>query len=166
MQRWEALFKRALTLIDSVGKTAAPLNNWSFGGGTVLMRRHHHRFSKDIDIFFPDPQPLGYLNPKLNDTADELANSHLEDPQWLKLLFDEGEIDFVASAPLTEHPWETEQIFGREVKVETSTEIIAKKVWHRGALFTRGTFSTWPWWQSWKQMRWGRSSPFLTTSAR
>jgi hypothetical protein len=30
----------------------------------------------------------------------------------------------------------TEKLFGRPVLVETSTEIVAKKVWHRGAEFT------------------------------
>jgi hypothetical protein len=29
---------------------------WTFGGGTVLMLGFDHRFSKDIDLFVPDPQ--------------------------------------------------------------------------------------------------------------
>ena len=49
---WEVLFQRALDLIDSASCAGTELQDWSFGGGTVLMRRHHHRFSKDIDIFF------------------------------------------------------------------------------------------------------------------
>jgi len=57
---WEKLFERALILIDSVSAAGVTLNDWSFGGGTVLMRRHRHRVSKDIDIFLPDPQYLGY----------------------------------------------------------------------------------------------------------
>jgi hypothetical protein len=28
---------------------------WTLGGGTVLMFRHRHRLSKDIDIFVPNP---------------------------------------------------------------------------------------------------------------
>ena len=67
---WETLFLRALVLIDSVSASGAELTNWSFGGGTVLMRRHHHRFSKDIDIFIPDPQYLAYLTPRLNEMAE------------------------------------------------------------------------------------------------
>lgn len=60
---WETLFQRALVLIESARNSGTELTGWSFGGGTVLMRRHRHRFSKDVDIFFPDPQYLGYLSP-------------------------------------------------------------------------------------------------------
>lgn len=136
LKTWETLFKRALVVIDSVAKTGASFEPWSFGGGTVLMRRHRHRFSKDIDIFVPDPQYLGYVNPKLNDTAESLTGEYVEEHASLKLLFREGEIDFIASAPLTSNPTVVETLFGREINVETSTEIIAKKLWHRGARFT------------------------------
>lgn len=132
---WETLFQRALELIDSVSYAGITIQDWSFGGGTVLMRRYHHRFSKDIDIFVPDPQYLGYLNPKLNTKAESLTTKYVEQANSLKLIFPEGEIDFVASAPLTEDPAIKEELFGRPVHVETSTEIIAKKVWHRGIEF-------------------------------
>jgi hypothetical protein len=133
---WETLFQRALVLIDSAGDAGATLKNWSFGGGTVLMRRYRHRFSKDVDIFVPDPQYLNYLTPRLNDKAESLTTDYLEQAGFLKLRFPEGEIDFVASAPLTNEPTVVEILFGREVQVETSTEIVAKKVWHRGERFT------------------------------
>ena len=74
---WEALFLRALELIDSVSYAGITLEGWSFGGGTVLMRRHHHRLSKDIDIFVPDPQYLGYLTPRLNTRVDSLTPAQL-----------------------------------------------------------------------------------------
>ena len=61
LKAWETLFQRALLLIDSVSDAGGILDEWTFGGGTVLMRRHRHRFSKDIDIFIGDPQCLGYL---------------------------------------------------------------------------------------------------------
>lgn len=133
---WETLFQRALHLIDSVTEAGIVLQDWSFGGGTVLMRRYRHRFSKDIDIFVPDPQYLGYLTPRLNTRAETLTANYIEQAGFLKLYFPEGEIDFVASAPLTEHPTITETLWGREIQVETSTEIIAKKIWHRGREFT------------------------------
>lgn len=129
---WETLFQRALVLIDSVAASGAALADWSFGGGTVLMRRHHHRFSKDIDIFVPDPQYLAYLTPRLNEAAESLTADYVEEAESLKLRFPEGEIDFVASAPLTEKPTVSEWMFDREVQVQTSTEIVAKKLWHRG----------------------------------
>lgn len=133
---WETLFQRALLLIDSARDSGATLDNWSFGGGTVLMRRHRHRFSKDIDIFVLDPQCLPYLSPRLNDKAESLTSDYVEQADFLKLNFPEGEIDFVASAPLTENATVIEILFQREVQVETSSEIIAKKVWHRGNRFT------------------------------
>lgn len=133
---WETLFRRALVLIDSAMASGAVLRHWSFGGGTVLMRRHRHRFSKDIDIFVPDPQCLPYLSPRLNPAAEELTNEYVEQAGFLKLAFPEGEIDFVASAPLTQNPTVVETLFDRQVEVETSTEIAAKKVWHRGDQFT------------------------------
>lgn len=133
---WETLFRRALDLIDSVSDAGIVLQDWSFGGGTVLMRRHRHRFSKDIDIFVSDPQYLGYLTPRLNTKAEALTAHYIEQNNSLKLYFPEGEIDFVASAPLTKNPTITETLFGRKVQVESSTEIIAKKVWHRGEQFT------------------------------
>lgn len=42
----------------------------------------------------------------------------------------------MASAPLTENATVIEILFEREAQVETSSEIIAKKVWHRGDRFT------------------------------
>jgi len=133
---WEGLFQRALVLIDSVRKAGITLSDWSFGGGTVLMRRYRHRFSKDIDIFIPSPQYLNYLSPHLNDTAEEMTGDYTLAAEYLKLQFPEGEIDFVVSAPLAPIPAIAEEIFGRSVMVETSVEIIAKKVWHRGVRFT------------------------------
>ena len=40
-----------------------------------------------------------------------------------------------ASAPLTSHPTVAETLFGVDVAVETSTEIAAKKIWHRAFEF-------------------------------
>lgn len=133
---WETLFRRALEIVDSVAASGARFEDWSFGGGTVLMRRYRHRVSKDVDIFVPDPQYLGYVSPRLNDTAESLTSKYLETAISVKLFFPEGEIDFIASAPLTKAPTVRESILGRRVHVETSAEILAKKVWHRGREFT------------------------------
>ena len=135
LKTWETLFRRALALIDSVRDAGIVLSDWSFGGGTVLMRRYRHRFSKDIDIFIPDPQYLNYLSPHLNDTAESMTGDYTLQANFLKLRFAEGEIDFVVSAPLIRNSAVTEDLFGRKVQVETSAEIVAKKVWHRGDQF-------------------------------
>ena len=136
LKAWEILFQRALVLTDDARRLGIPVDTWTFGGGTVLMRRHHHRLSKDIDIFIDDPQFLGYVSPRLSPAAESLTSDYAEDQNFVKLSFPEGEIDFVAAAPLTKKPANPEMLFGRPFLVETSTEIVAKKVWHRGADFT------------------------------
>jgi len=136
LKAWQTLFRRALEIIDSVGASGTRFNDWSFGGGTVLMRRFHHRVSKDVDIFVPDPQYLGYVSPRLNDVAESLTSKYLETAISVKLYFPEGEIDFIASAPLTKTPAVDETVLKRKVQVQTTAEIIAKKVWHRGREFT------------------------------
>lgn len=131
---WRVLLPRALTLIEEIrrlGGVADPF--WTLGGGTVLMFRHRHRLSNDIDIFVPDPQYLGFVNPRLSDVAAGLTEEYTEGPDnWIKLQFEEGEVDFVASPNLLGNAWETREIEGRSIRVETSAEIIAKKMYHRG----------------------------------
>jgi Nucleotidyl transferase AbiEii toxin, Type IV TA system len=136
LNRWEVLFQRTLTLIDSTREIGIPVDDWTFGGGTVLMRRHRHRWSKDIDIFINDPQFLGYLTPRLSPIAESLTTKYIEDHNYVKLVFSEGEIDFVAAPPLTTRPALAETLFDHRILVETSAEIVAKKVWHRGFEFT------------------------------
>lgn len=133
---WMVLFERMLVLVDAAHAAGAHIDGWSFGGGTALMRRHNHRFSKDIDIFVSDPQCLGFFSPRISSAAETMTNLYIEQSGFVKLLFREGEIDIVASAPLTASPTVIERILDRDIAVETSAEIIAKKVWHRGADFT------------------------------
>lgn len=45
------------------------------------MSRYRHRMSKDIDIFMPDPQYLGFVTPRLSDTAADLTEDHTEQPE-------------------------------------------------------------------------------------
>jgi predicted nucleotidyltransferase component of viral defense system len=132
---WEILFEKVLKVIDSGDPGVFRPENWSFGGGTVLMRRYRHRLSKDIDIFVPDPQYLRYLSPRLNDTVDALISDHVEQATFLRLYFKEGEVDFIVSPPLTKDPIVVETLFNRQVSVETSAEVLAKKIKYRGAEF-------------------------------
>jgi predicted nucleotidyltransferase component of viral defense system len=99
------------------------------------MRRHHHRLSKDVDIFINDPQFINYLTPRLNNVAESLTRDYIEEHNYVKLIFPEGEIDFVAAPTITTAPTTREEILGRPFLVETSAEIIAKKIWHRGDSF-------------------------------
>ena len=134
---WSGLLQQAFRLIDDFqakGGLSDPF--WTFGGGTVLMLRYHHRKSKDIDIFVPDPQYLGYVTPRLSELAMEVASDYVEAAGYVKLIRSEGEIDFVASPNLTQQPFEWWNLLGRDVRVETPAEIMAKKLWHRGDIVT------------------------------
>lgn len=129
---WRVLLTHAFRLIDEIRDHGLTDPFWTLGGGTVLMLRHRHRRSKDIDIFVPDPQYLGHVSPRLSDVAESIAADHVEGAGYVKLLRPEGEIDFVASPNLTDRAYELWRLLGRTVRVETAAEIIAKKLWHRG----------------------------------
>lgn len=130
---WKDLLPHALSIIEDIKNHGTPDPFWTFGGGTVLMFRYQHRFSKDIDIFVPDPQYLGFVTPRLSDVAAAVSMDYVEDQSsYVKLIRPEGEIDFVASPNLTEAPFEIWNIGGQHIRVETAAEIVAKKLWHRG----------------------------------
>lgn len=135
LKAWEVLFERALRALDSAA-AGIRAEDWSFGGGTVLMRRYRHRLSKDVDIFVPDPQYLGYLDPDLNETVESLTANRVKGPNYLKLSFAEGEIDFIAAGPVTADPKILETILGRQVRVESPAEIVGKKIRYRASGFT------------------------------
>jgi len=128
---WKKLFPHALRLMAHLeSETENP--QWTFGGGTVLMLRIGHRQSKDIDLFVPDPQYLGYVNPRLSDVAEQVSSDYEENAEFLRLYLPDGEIDIVVGTALTDSPFDIITYAGREIKVETCAEIIAKKMWHRG----------------------------------
>ena len=84
---WTSLLQQAFRLIDDFqakGGLSDPF--WTLGGGTVLMFRYHHRKSKDIDIFVPDPQYLGYVTPRVSDLAMGIASDYvrLRRSGWLR----------------------------------------------------------------------------------
>lgn len=133
---WETLFAQAMVVIGEIAKHGRDDPFWTFGGGTVLMLRYAHRFSKDVDIFVPDPQSLGFVTPRLSDVAESITTDYVETAGYVKLYLPEGEIDFVAAPNLTTPGFGIEMILGHRVRVETSVEIIAKKMWHRGDRIT------------------------------
>lgn len=128
---WTRLFPHALELMSHL-EQRVPGATWTFGGGTVLMLRIAHRQSKDIDLFVPDPQYLGYINPRLSDVAEGISTDYEEASEFVKLYLPDGEIDVVVGQALTSVPYETVDYQERMIRVETSAEIIAKKMWHRG----------------------------------
>jgi hypothetical protein len=117
MQQWEALFHKATKQLKA-GKL--PLEAWTFGGGTALMQRFNHRLSQDIDIFFSDPQWLGYVSPRVNDAVD--VDRYDEQSTFVKLHLPEGEIDFIVSRPVTPIKPVLMQVAGVPVYVEEPVE--------------------------------------------
>lgn len=91
-----------------------------------------HRLSQDIDLFVPDPQYLGFVNPRLSGVAEEVSMDYEENAEFIKLLRPEGEIDIIVGTSLTEDPFDLIEYQGRKIRVETCAEVIAKKMWHRG----------------------------------
>ena len=84
------------------------------------MLRYGHRLSKDIDIFVPDPQYLGYVTPRLSERAADLTQDYTEAATFVKLQFDEGEIDFVAAPNLlpAADAWESWEVMGRQAPLD------------------------------------------------
>jgi hypothetical protein len=135
MDAWRTLLKRAILRLGAVG-----VEDWMLGGGTMLMLRYAHRLSRDIDIFINDVQYLSYLSPRLNETLDDPAN-YSETANVLRLFYAEGEIDFLAVAPVIP-PLEPESFPLGDVEARNvipampDIEIIAQKLFYRAWAFT------------------------------
>lgn len=129
---WRELLCKTYWLFDAIQADGIQLPKWSLGGGTVLMLYYAHRLSKDIDIFVPDPQFLNYVNPRIGSRGEDITSQYTDGAEYVKLFLPEGEIDFVASTPLTKDPFKKYEVLGREILLETPVEIVAKKIWHRG----------------------------------
>jgi hypothetical protein len=129
---WITLLEKAYSLLDAIASDGFSIPRWSLGGGTVLMFYYNHRKSKDIDIFVPDPQFLAYINPRIGGRGEDITSEYKDSAEYVKLFLPEGEIDFVASSTLTKNPLEEHKVLGRNILLETSLEIVAKKLWYRG----------------------------------
>ena len=132
----DRLFAHAIRILDDAAARYGRPFDWTLGGGTVLALRHAHRISKDIDVFLPDPQYLGYVNPRLSDAAAETNVDYEEGAEFIKIRYPEGEVDFVAGPLLTSPGAEASTLDGQMVRLETDIEIVAKKLYFRGNRFT------------------------------
>lgn len=142
MSQWDRLLMKALSGLESLERDGLVVD-WRFGGGTALMQRLHHRDSKDIDLFIQDPQYLGYLSPRLADQGIWETADYDETSTSLKLIYDEGEIDFIVASPVSDLPLDMIEFAGRCIPTERPAEIILKKFCYRGALFKpRDVFDT------------------------
>jgi hypothetical protein len=133
--QWETLFAVACDLIDQVNAVQQIIDEWSLGGGTAMMLQIGHRESDDIDVFLSDPQLLPYLDPARQDFRFKItpAGYSTDGAAFLKIAFGGvGEIDFIIGRTLTDQPSKAAVIGGRDVRLETVQEIIAKKIFFRG----------------------------------
>lgn len=133
--RWSDLFDIAVSIIEQANKDMVIIDRWTLGGGTALMLQINHRESHDIDLFVDDPQLMTFFNPETQDFTLSLhPSSYTSDgTQSLKIVFDEvGEIDVICSGWLTDDFATTREVNGRQILLEKPSEIIAKKVFHRG----------------------------------
>lgn len=126
---WRTLLDLALAALDEVG----PDVKWTFGGGTALALKMHHRISFDVDIFLKNAADLRALSPNRNQAARRIAERWQEPGNYVKLEREEGEIDFILATDVTDcGPW----LYGfgdREIRVEDPVEILAKKLKYRGS---------------------------------
>lgn len=134
---WRKLISPALRVVDSLKSTGYGELEFRLGGGTVLMFRFDHRVSKDVDIFTHDAQALAWLSPRLNQVAEALTPNYQEQANALKLTLPHGDIDFIVAAPILPNaPCETIMIAGREITLDATSEILAKKLAYRADTFT------------------------------
>lgn len=136
ISHWAELFDQAQKIISQANSKFTVLDRWSFGGGTALMLQIGHRESFDIDIFIDDPQVLPYLNPQTQGFALDInpAAYTSDGTHALKIVFsDIGEIDFIVATHLTSEPTVEKDVRGQKIHLETPAEIVAKKIFYRGA---------------------------------
>jgi hypothetical protein len=106
------------------------------------MIRTGHRISKDIDAFIDDPQYLSLLSPRLAAEDVWACETYEESVNHLRLVFPEGEIDFIVAARITDLASESKNIdlseigvlSACEIEVEHPVETAIKKLAYRGSM--------------------------------
>jgi hypothetical protein len=127
-QGWKKLFRFAVMFLEKAGISS---DRWIMGGGTVLMFHYMHRLSKDIDIFFNDPQLLTFLTPRLNDLVATYVSDYDEQSNFLKLRFSDGEIDYIVAPNLTGLEPFVMKVDDVSVRTDMPEEIVIKKIYYR-----------------------------------
>jgi hypothetical protein len=139
---WRQLLHRTvdgLARLRSAGQFAP---DWVLGGGTALMIHAGHRISKDIDAFIDDPQYLASLSPRLAGDGIWACKAYEESANHLRLVFPEGEVDFIVAAKTTDLENEFRTIDVSEIaagvahtiEVEHPVETAIKKLTYRGSM--------------------------------
>lgn len=105
------------------------------------MVQFEHRDSKDIDLFIADGQYITMLSPRLGGEDIWACADYDEQTHYLKLHYEEGEIDFIVSAPVSEKAPGIFSFGSWQIPIEHPVEIAVKKMFHRAeALKPRDIF--------------------------
>ena len=134
-----------LTLLDGPARllelTRQPLgdhlggeHHLCLGGGTALAARWHHRRSTDVDYFIK-PEPYAVLHANRERFQDDLqrATGGVRDltigPASARIILaDGGEISVSTTPGFTPNPRSPDTVRGTAIGVETSAEILARKI--------------------------------------
>lgn len=95
------------------------------------MIHYEHRMSKDIDLFFSDPQLIDYVSPKTNDALEDEMGDYLDGHHFKRYVLKEGKLDFIKGHPLTKLAPTTLDFEGRTIFMDSPVEIAAKKIFYR-----------------------------------
>jgi len=124
-----SLLSKAVGCLEEAGISES---EWTFGGGSALMFWYWHRESRDVDIFLTNPQFIVMLSPRLNDYAERIAADYWEASNFVKIVLEDREIDFIVAPNLTGiTPVEKKLFPDMEVFVEQPEEIVVKKFFYR-----------------------------------
>ncbi|RED51623.1 nucleotidyl transferase AbiEii/AbiGii toxin family protein [Aestuariispira insulae] len=107
--------------------------SWTWGGGTALAQRFHHRISYDIDIFFENAAVLQKLSPNRNPKIKAITDNWQEPEHYIKIERPEGEIDFIIAMMRTVPGALPVEVSGHKILMEAAAEILAKKIHYRGS---------------------------------
>lgn len=126
----KTLFQRAYRIIDSVESLGAQKMKWILGGETALALYFQHRKSHNLDIVIFDAQYLVFLTPRKNPITAKETDDYEEHSNYVKLRFGEYEINFIVAHTLTDLPPRKMCLFGRDIKLDSPAEILAKKIFY------------------------------------
>jgi hypothetical protein len=140
LPNWRLLLDRTVGGLARLKAKGQPVPQWMLGGGTALMLHTRHRLSKDIDAFIDDPQYLTILSPRLGGEGVWGCMAFEEQANHLKLVYPEGEIDFIVAGNITDLAAEPISLETDHdlppitINVEHPVEIALKKLHYRGTL--------------------------------
>lgn len=135
---WRNILASAVLILDQLDRAGNGRPDLTLGGGTVLMFRFRHRLSKDVGFFIHDVQWLSFLTPRLNDYVAAMVSDYSEQANFVKLVLPHGDLDFIAATQVTGiAPSEFLDFGNSRFALESTAEILAKKLQYRAAFFKR-----------------------------